>query len=102
MQTTRGRSQASLSSQPLLAAWVESLRATLAGDAASLSAHFTVALTGSARRWTLELRPLDPALRSIVRSVEITGDGAQITKYEINELQGDRTVVVVTPVTASR
>jgi outer membrane lipoprotein-sorting protein len=102
MQTTRGRSQASLSSQPLLAAWVESLRATLAGDAASLSAHFTVSLSGSARRWTLGLTPLDPALRSIVRSIEITGDGAQIAKYEIDEVQGDRTVVVVTPVTASR
>jgi len=54
------------------------------------------------RRWTLELRPLDPALRSIVRSIEITGDGAQIARYEIDEVQGDRTVVVVTPVTASR
>ena len=102
MQTTRGRSQARLSSQPLLAAWVESLRATLAGDAASLSMHFTVAIRGSAGRWTLELAPLDPALRSIVRSIEISGEGAQIARYEIDEVHGDRTVVVVTPVAASR
>jgi hypothetical protein len=102
MQTTRGRSQASLSSQPLLAAWVESLRATLAGDAAALSAHFTVTLGGSARRWTLGLRPLDPALRALVRVIEIAGEGAQISRYEIDEVQGDRTVVVVTPAPASR
>jgi outer membrane lipoprotein-sorting protein len=102
MQTTRGSSQARLSTQPLLAAWVESLRATLAGDTASLSMHFTVVLRGSVRHWTLELAPLDPALRSIVRSIEITGDGAQIAQYEIDEVRGDRTVVVVTPVAASR
>ena len=102
MQTTRGRSQARLSTQPLLAAWVESLRATLAGDTASLSMHFTVALSGSAGRWTLELAPLDPALRSIVRSIEISGEGARIARYEIDEVHGDRTVVVVTPVAASR
>jgi outer membrane lipoprotein-sorting protein len=101
METRRGRSQVSVASQPLLAAWVESLRSTLAGDAAALSAHFRVALAGNADRWTLELTPLDPSLRSIVRSIRIAGAGAQVARYEIEEQQGDRTVVVVTPVAAS-
>ena len=69
----------------------EFYRATLAGDAASLSAHFTVTLSGSARRWTLELRPLDEDARLryarawretqsvgllTVRSVKLFADGA--------------------------
>ncbi len=102
METRRGRSRTSLASQPLIAAWVESLRATLAGDAASLSAHFRVALAGSAERWTLELTPLDPSLQSIVRRIEIAGAGAQVARYEIEEQQGDRTVVVVMPTAAAQ
>jgi len=102
IETRRGRSQASLATQPALAAWVTSLRATLAGDTASLTSHFDVALTGDAAHWTLRLVPRDAALRARVKRIEMAGAGARISRYEIDEVNGDRTVLDITPLAGSR
>lgn len=96
IETRRGTSRTSLASQPLLAAWIESLRATLAGDVTALSSRFHADLAGDDAHWVLALTPLDAGLRAVVRRIEIEGAGAQISRYEIAEERGDRTVVRVT------
>ena len=92
-----GVTRLALSSQPQLAAWVESLRATLAGDTASLVAHFTVKVEGAAGDWRLTLVPRDATLATVVARVVILGRGADVVRFEVEETKGDSTVVVITP-----
>jgi hypothetical protein len=95
-----GVSRVTLSSQPALAAWVESLRATLAGDGAALQARFAVAVDGTAAQWRLDLTPRDAALRATVARVAIAGRGADVVRFEVEETKGDSTRVVISPRTS--
>jgi hypothetical protein len=92
-----GVAHVALASQPQLAAWVESLRATLAGDGAALAAHFDVALEGSAPQWRLTLLPRDTALATVVARVVIRGRGPDVLRFEVEEAKGDSSVMVITP-----
>ncbi|HET7135885.1 MAG TPA: outer membrane lipoprotein carrier protein LolA [Casimicrobiaceae bacterium] len=86
-----------LAAQPMLAAWIESLRATLAGDAASLIAHFDVSLTGTLAAWHLTLVPRDENLRNVIASVDIDGHQGEPTRFAIDGLRGDSTVITIAP-----
>jgi outer membrane lipoprotein-sorting protein len=92
-----GVTKVALAAQPQLAAWIDSLRATLAGDGGTLQRHFEVRVDGSAADWTLTLVPRDAALRAIVERVDIAGRGADVTRFAIDETKGDRTRIVITP-----
>ena len=86
-----------LTEMPAIAGWVESVRATLAGDLPALSRYFTVRANGDAARWQLELIPLSAELASFVTRVTIAGAGAQITRIDVAEASGDRSVMDVFP-----
>jgi hypothetical protein len=86
-----------LTEMPAIAGWVESVRSTLAGDLSALSRYFTVRASGDAARWQLELIPLSAELASFVTRVTIAGTGAQITRIEVAEASGDRSVMNVFP-----
>jgi hypothetical protein len=92
-----GTTRVALSTQPVLAAWIESMRATLAGDGRALQAHFRVQLEGSLPQWRMTLAPKDPQLAAVVTRVEIAGQGGAPTRVTIDEARGDQTVVLVTP-----
>jgi outer membrane lipoprotein-sorting protein len=92
-----GVTKVSLAAQPQLGAWIDSLRATLAGDAATLQRHFDVRVEGSAADWTLALVPRDPALRAVIERVDIAGRAAEVTRFAIDETKGDRTRIVIAP-----
>jgi hypothetical protein len=97
IETNRGIRQVDLANQPGASAWVASIRATLAGDHASLAAHFRVKLSGDVARWTIALDPLDPALANVIERIAIGGTQTQVSRIEVNERSGDRTVLVVRP-----
>ena len=86
-----------LDANPQVAVVVESIRDTLAGDLRSLTRTYAVALDGDAARWRLKLRPLDPALGTLVERVEIGGDGAQVRTVEIFQADGDRSLMTLSP-----
>jgi hypothetical protein len=86
-----------LTDMPALAGWVESVRATLAGDMSALSRYFTVRASGDNARWQLELIPLSTELAAFVLRVTIAGNGAQVTRIEVAEASGDRSVMNVSP-----
>ena len=67
-----------LADMPAIAGWVESVRATLAGDAPALARHFTVRASGDISRWQLDLTPLSTELAAFVTRVTISGTNAQI------------------------
>jgi hypothetical protein len=92
-----GTTRVALSSQPALAVWIESMRATLAGDAGALDRHFRARVEGSLAQWRLDLVPKDPQLAARVTRVVVEGQGAQPLRFEIEESRGDSTMVVVTP-----
>jgi len=91
-----GRKQAlDLKENPNVAVLVESIRATLAGDLASLSREYAIRLDGDASKWRLVLRPLDAALTSLVERIEIGGVEAQVRTVEIFQADGDRSVMTI-------
>jgi hypothetical protein len=86
-----------LADMPAIAGWVESVRATLAGDATALARHFTVRASGDIAHWQLDLTPLSTELAALVTRVSISGTNAQIGRIDVVEASGDRSVMVVSP-----
>lgn len=82
---------------PTIWAFVEGLRATLAGDAASLRRFYSIKLQGTQERWRLDLEPLDNAMQEMVRSIRMQGMDGQINSIEIFEKNGDRSVMTIVP-----
>jgi outer membrane lipoprotein-sorting protein len=81
---------------PLIRAYVESVRSTLAGDLPTLARFYEVGLDGGERRWRLTLRPTEPEMRDAVSEIRISGDRASIDTIEIIEAGGDRSVMTIT------
>jgi hypothetical protein len=86
-----------LRENPAVAVLVESIRSTLAGDLASLTRTYSAGLEGDAAGWRLKLRPLDPALATLVERIEIAGSHAQVRSVEIFQADGDRSVMRLAP-----
>ena len=90
-----------LNDYPELAAFIESLRGTLAGDRAALERVWRLYLGGSSAHWTLLLLPSAPAMSSVISRIKITGEGAQLRTVEIQQADGDRSVMSIEPVGAA-
>jgi Outer membrane lipoprotein carrier protein LolA-like len=77
----------SLASNPEVAAFVEGIRATLAGDLPALERFYTVQFAGGPTSWQIELQPRDERLRKLVQWIRIGGSGDLIRA--VNTEQGD-------------
>ena len=97
LSATRGKHTRTveLAAWPQVAPLLESIRATLAGDRATLERIFSVQLQGNAARWTLRLTPRDPAAARAVTAVLITGANASLKTVEILEADGDRSLLTI-------
>jgi outer membrane lipoprotein-sorting protein len=102
IETRKGKRQVDLSTQPIVAAWIESLRATLSGDLRALNRYYRVQVSGERAGWQLELRPLERTFADVVQRVEISGAQAQVGRIVIEESQGDRTVLVLLPLAEAK
>ncbi|MGV3740831.1 MAG: LolA family protein [Burkholderiaceae bacterium] len=80
---------------PELAALIESMRGTLAGDRTALERTFTVALTGGRERWTLALTPINTKALQVIRNIEVSGSKGDIQVIEVLQANGDRSVTAV-------
>jgi hypothetical protein len=80
---------------PQILPFVESIRATLAGDRSALERVFHVEFAGSLERWSLTLVPLDHQLLRIVKQVQIDGSRDQLLKVEIRQSDGDRSLMTL-------
>jgi hypothetical protein len=78
-----------LADYPQIVPFVESIRATLAGDRAGLERYFRCSFAGTAAHWTLELSPADATLARSVRSIRIEGERDAIHTVQIHETDGD-------------
>lgn len=85
----------SLPEYPVVWAFVEGIRSTLAGDLETLKRFYTVRLEGGQRQWTLRLEPIEPQMAEIVQLIVIGGESDQIVTIEITEASGDRSVMTI-------
>lgn len=85
-----------LQDYPVIWAFVESIRSTLAGDLPTLSRFYQVSLDGGERRWRLTLKPSEPGMQDVVSEIRISGDRSWINAIEIIETGGDRSVMTIT------
>jgi hypothetical protein len=88
-----GQRQLALSDYPLLRAFVESFRATLAGDLARLKQYYRVRLRGKKAKWVLSLKPLDEKMAWYVTVIRMYGRFNQVLGVETRETDGDRSIV---------
>jgi len=84
-----------LQDYPVLWAFVESFRATLKGDLAALNRFYRVALDGGPQQWQLSLAPRDPKMSALIESIVISGSEERISRIEVREAQGDRSIMNV-------
>ena len=84
-----------LQSYPAIWAFVESFRATLAGDTQTLRRFYTISLNGDRKKWELTLLPLEPSMRKAVSAIRIKGSAEHIAIMEIQENNGDRSVMSI-------
>jgi outer membrane lipoprotein-sorting protein len=84
-----------LQNSSLVAALVESLRATLAGDGTELERLYSVRVQGTRQRWTLALTPREVEIAGVVKSVVIAGSGSRVARLEILEPGGDGSVMTI-------
>jgi hypothetical protein len=95
VQRGRRKTVLDLREYPQITPFVESIRATLAGDAAALRRVFAVDFTGTFADWQLSLVPLDAKLAATVRQVLLQGSGDEIRVIETRAADGDRSVLTI-------
>lgn len=89
------RLELDLRSYPEVAAFVESIRGTLAGDRSSLERFYVLRLEGGEASWALTLTPRAPQMAALVERVRIAGHRAQISVVDIQHANGDSTLMSV-------
>lgn len=86
-----------LADVPEAGAFVDSIRATLAGDRAALERTYRLRLEGGEGDWTLVLEPRGLRLGAVVRRIEIRGQGGEPRRVEILQPDGDRSEMELGP-----
>jgi hypothetical protein len=86
-----------LHAYPQVQPFVESIRATLAGDRAALERLFDVDFAGSVNRWALFLVPLQASVKESVSQVRIDGMRDQLLRVEIRQPDGDHSLLTLRP-----
>ena len=93
----RGRQIHRLQSQayPELAAFIDSIGGTLAGDRKALERNYRLSLDGTAEHWTLQLLPVDENIRAVVKGIRIAGVRDTLRSIEITQADGDSSLMLV-------
>jgi hypothetical protein len=93
----RGRQKHSLqlTDYPELAAFIDSIRATLAGDRQALERNYRLSLEGGSENWTLQLLPADEKMQAVVRRIRISGVRDAVSRIEIVQADGDSSLMLV-------
>jgi hypothetical protein len=86
-----------LSDYPQIVPLIDSIRATLAGDRAALERIFKVTLEGDLEHWKLLLAPTDATVAKSVKQIRIEGARDAIQSVEIQQADGDRSMLTIGP-----
>jgi hypothetical protein len=97
VRSPEGDREWEVSAQPVVLAWIEAIRATLAGDGASLTRLFRIEVNGDQNSWEMRLEPVDPRVSKALSWVYVRGKNAAITSVEVRDAQADRISIVIKP-----
>jgi hypothetical protein len=86
-----------LADYPQLVPLIESVRATLAGDRAALEREFVLQFSGELAHWQLLLVPRDATLAAQVQRIRLSGARDAINEVEVQQADGDRTLMHISP-----
>ena len=87
----------SLREYPQVVPFVESIRATLAGDRKGLERFFALQFSGTLAHWSLLLVPTDPTVAHTVKEIRIEGERDAIHTVQIRETDGDASLLTIGP-----
>ena len=87
-----------LQDYPGIAAFIDSIRGTLAGDRKALERVYRLELHGNQERWTLVMYPSDVVLAAMVLRIDVGGIHDRVRSIEILQTDGDRSVMTVEPI----
>lgn len=90
----------SLQRYPEIAAFIDSIRGTLAGDRKALERSYQLTLSGDAQQWRLSMLPIHPEMRQAVAKIIITGSGNILRSIAIQQSDGDSSLMTITPLPA--
>jgi hypothetical protein len=85
-----------LQDYPVVWAFVESIRSTLAGDLQTLNRFYLTSLEGSEDKWRLSLKPAAPKMQALVKEIRIGGSRDRVRTIEIIEAEGDHSLMTIT------
>jgi hypothetical protein len=93
----RGRQKHRLQLQdyPELAAFIDSIRSTLAGDRKALERNYRLTLEGTVERWALQLSPVNEKMRGVVKGIRIAGMRETVRSIEITQADGDSSLMLI-------
>ncbi|HTT05981.1 MAG TPA: outer membrane lipoprotein carrier protein LolA [Steroidobacteraceae bacterium] len=97
LQLGRHRRSVALADYPQLAPLLDSLRALLAGDLATLQQRFDLQLQGPLSHWQLLLTPRAGALQQQLRDIRVRGEQAQILEVQLAQRDGDHSDMHIEP-----
>jgi Outer membrane lipoprotein carrier protein LolA-like len=97
MERGHSRRVLDLHAFPQVQPFVESIRATLAGDRGALERMFEIEFGGSVERWAMSLVPLQDKVKESVAEVRIDGARDQLLRVEIRQPDGDRSLLTLRP-----
>jgi outer membrane lipoprotein-sorting protein len=82
-----------LTQYPELSAFIESIRATLAGNRYALEQVYKVALSGDDHDWTLTLTPIDSRMQKVVSTITLSGTRDLLRSVAIQQADGDHSLM---------
>lgn len=94
--------QLQLQAYPEIAAFIESIRGTLAGDRKALERNYRLSLDGSPEAWVLELLPLNEKMKAVIQRIRISGTRDQVRTIEISQSDGDSSLMAIEKSTSPR
>ena len=93
IERDRQKHSLQLRDYPELAAFIDSIRGTLAGDRKALERNYRLSLDGTAEHWTLQLLPLNEKMRAVVKRIRIAGVRDAVRSIEITQSDGDSSLM---------
>ena len=102
LEIERGRQKIKLQVQeyPELAAFIDSIRGTLAGDRKALERSYQLSLEGSAKGWTLKLVPVGSKMKQVVALIRVTGVRDGLRSIDVMQVDGDSSLMLIEEVAA--
>jgi outer membrane lipoprotein-sorting protein len=98
----RQRHTLELNNYPEVAALIDSIRGTLAGDKAALARSYKLMLEGTQAAWFLDLQPLNKKMLATFTGIKIKGHEEQIKTIEIIQADGDKSIMTIDKISAEK